>query len=79
MKSRFVPYANTPGRLTAQLFVDAVVVVWSFVWVLVGLAVYSAVSTIAEVGRQVQGGADGVADSLKSAGHSADKIGRAHV
>ncbi|WP_292981426.1 hypothetical protein [Mycobacterium sp.] len=74
MKSRFVPYANTPGRLTAQLFVDAVVVVWSFVWVLVGLAVYSAVSTIAEVGRQVQGGADGVADSLKSAGHSADNI-----
>ena len=74
MKSRFVPYANTPGRLLAQLFSDAVVVIWSFVWVLVGLAVHSAVSTIAEVGRQVQGGADGVADSLKSAGHSADHI-----
>lgn len=74
MNSRFVPYANTPGRLAAQLFVDTVVVIWSFVWVLVGLAVHTAVSTIAEVGRQVQGGADGVADSLKSAGHSADHI-----
>jgi hypothetical protein len=74
MKSRFVPYANTPGRLVPQLFSDTVVVIWSFVWVLVGLAVHSAVSTIAEVGRQVQGGADGVADSLKSAGHSADHI-----
>jgi hypothetical protein len=74
MKSRFVPYANTPGRLMTQLFSDTVVVIWSFAWVLVGLAVYSAVSTIAEVGRQVQGGADGVADSLKSAGHSADHI-----
>lgn len=74
MKSRFVPYANTPGRLLAQLFSDTVVVIWSFVWVLVGLAVHSAVATIAEVGRQVQGGADGVADSLKSAGHSADGV-----
>jgi hypothetical protein len=74
MKSRFVPYANTPGRLLAQLFSDTVVVVWSFVWALVGLAVHSAVSTIADVGRQVQGGADGVANSLKSAGHSASNI-----
>jgi hypothetical protein len=74
MNSRFVPYANTPGRLTAQLFSDAVVVVWSFLWVLVGLAVHSAVSTIADVGRQVQGGASGVAGSLNSAGHSADDI-----
>ena len=74
MNSRFVPYANTPGRLLAQLFSDTVVVIWSFVWAIVGLAVHSAVSTIADVGRQVQGGADGVADSLKSAGHSADNI-----
>jgi hypothetical protein len=74
MNSRFVPYANTPGRLTAQLFSDAVVVIWSFVWILVGVAVHSAVSTIADVGRQVQGGAAGVAGSLNSAGHSADDI-----
>ena len=74
MKSRFVPYATTPGRLLAQLFSDIVVAIWTSLWVLVGLAVHSAVSTIAEVGRQVQGGADGVADSLKSAGHSADRI-----
>jgi hypothetical protein len=74
MKSRFLPYATTPGRLLAQLLSDVAVVIWTLVWVLVGLAVDTAVSTIAEVGRQVQGGADGVADSLKSAGHSADRI-----
>jgi hypothetical protein len=74
MKSRFFPYATTPGRLLAQLSSDVVVVIWTFVWVLVGLAVHSAVTTIAAVGRQVEGGADGVADSLKSAGHSADRI-----
>ena len=74
MKSRFLPYATTPGRLLAQLLSDVAVVIWTLGWVLVGLAVHGAVSTIAEVGRQVQGGADGVADSLKSAGHSADRI-----
>ena len=74
MKSRFVPYATTPGRLLAQLLSDIAVVIWTFVWVLVGLAVHNAISTIAEVGRQVQGGADGVADSLQSAGHSAHRI-----
>jgi hypothetical protein len=74
MKSRYLPYATTTGRLLAQLLSDVVVVVWTFIWVLVGLAVHSAVSTIAAVGRQVEGGAGGVADSLKSAGHSADDI-----
>lgn len=74
MKSRFVPYASTLGRLFAQLFADAAVGVWTFVWVLVGLAVHGAVLTIAKVGRQVEGGADGVANNLGSAGHSADHI-----
>ncbi|MGH3968365.1 MAG: hypothetical protein ACRDTV_09705 [Mycobacterium sp.] len=74
MKSRFVPYASMPGRLLAQLFSDAAVAVWTFGWVLVGLAVHGAISTIAAVGRQVEGGADGVADNLGSAGHSAHRI-----
>jgi len=58
----------------AQLLSDIIVAIWTFVWVLVGLAVHSAITTIADVGRQVQGGADGVADSLKSAGNSANHI-----
>lgn len=74
MKSRFVPYASTPGRLLAQLFSDIAVAVWTFLWVLVGLAVHGAVSTIADVGDQVEGGASGVAGNLASAGHSADHI-----
>ena len=43
-------------------------------WVLVGMAVHSAVSTIAEFGRQVEGGANGVAGNLDSAGDSADNV-----
>lgn len=74
MKSRFVPYAATPRRLLAQLSSDVAVAVWTLGWVLVGLAVHTAVSTLAEVGRQVEGGAHGVAGNLGSAGHSADRI-----
>ncbi|MEZ0363113.1 hypothetical protein ACAG26_05350 [Mycobacterium sp. pUA109] len=74
MSSRLLPYATSPGRLLAQLFSDVGVAVWSFVWLLVGLAVHSAISTIAAVGGQVQGGANGVAENLKSAGSSADHI-----
>jgi hypothetical protein len=74
MRSRFFPYATTPRRLLAQLFSDAAIVIWTYLWVLVGLAVHGAVSTIAKVGHQVEGGANGVAGNLKSAGHSADQI-----
>jgi hypothetical protein len=74
MRLRFLPYATTPGRLLAQLFSDAVVAIWTAVWVLVGLAVHSAVSTIADAGGKVENGAKGVAGNLASAGHSADRI-----
>ena len=70
MSSRYVPYATTPGRLLAQLTSDVVVVLWSFAWVLVGLAVHTAVDSIAEVGRQVDDGATGVSRNLNSAGDS---------
>jgi hypothetical protein len=60
--------------LLAQLFSDVAVVVWITVWVLVGMAVHSAIATIATVGRQVHDGANGVADNLDSAGNSAHHI-----
>ncbi|MBS1691981.1 MAG: hypothetical protein JST91_07155 [Actinobacteria bacterium] len=74
MTSRFLPYATTPGRLVAQVISDVVVATWTVIWVLVGLAVHSAIATIAEVGRQVQDGATGIADNLDSAGNSADNV-----
>lgn len=74
MSSRYVPYARTPGRLLAQLTSDIVALVWFVIWISVGVAVHSAIATIADVGRQVHDGADGVADSLASAGHNADGI-----
>ena len=71
---RFIPYSTKPLRLFAQLMSDITVSVWTTIWVFVGLAVYSALSTIADAGRQVESGSKGVADNLASAGHGAQHI-----
>ncbi|OBF51654.1 hypothetical protein A5756_17595 [Mycobacterium sp. 852002-53434_SCH5985345] len=74
MTPRFLPYSTRPGRLLAQLLSDFAVVLWTAIWLLVGLAVYDAVSTIAEAGRQVESGAHGIAGNLASAGKGAQHI-----
>ncbi|EJZ08262.1 hypothetical protein [Mycolicibacterium vaccae] len=74
MTSRWIPYATTPGRLLWQLVSDIVVIVWTAIWVWVGIAVHSAVSTVAEFGYQVESGANGVAGNLDSAGRSAGDV-----
>lgn len=61
MRSRFLPYATTPGRLLAQLISDITVAVWTTLWMLVGLAVHDAISIIGEAGRQIEIGSRGSA------------------
>ncbi len=56
------------SRLVAQLISDVVVIAWTAIWVLVGMAVHAAVATIAEVGRQVETGANGVAEQPQLGG-----------
>lgn len=74
MRSRFVPYATTPGRLLAQLLSDVLIAGWTTIWVLLGLAVHTGISAIADVGRQVNTGARGVAENLASAGDGVEHI-----
>lgn len=74
MKSRFLPYATTPVRMTAQVVSDLLIAAWITVWVMVGLAVHHAIATIAGVGRQVNDSANGISENLNSAGDSADRI-----
>lgn len=74
MKSRYLPYATTPGRLAAQLFADGLILAWITVWVLVGMGVHHAIATFARVGTQVKDGANGISDNLNSAGESADRL-----
>lgn len=74
MSSRYVPYAITPHRFLLQLLSDLMVLAWSAIWVLVGVAVHAAVATIASVGRQVESGATGISENLDSAGNSVDNV-----
>jgi hypothetical protein len=72
--SRILPYATTPGRLAVQFLSDFAIVLWTAIWLLVGTAVYDAISAIADAGRQVENGANGIAGNLASAGHGAQHI-----
>ena len=72
--TRFLPYSTRPLRLFGQLISDITISLWTLVWVIVGLAVHDAISTIADAGRQVESGSQGIAGNLASAGHSAQHI-----
>ena len=74
MSPRFLPYSTRPLRLLVQLVSDITVTLWTTVWVFVGLAVHSAIATIADAGRQVESGSKGIAGNLASAGHGAQHI-----
>jgi hypothetical protein len=74
MSPRFLPYAATPGRALFQAAADVTVLLWLVLWYLIGKAVHTAVSAFAEVGRKVEGGANGIAGNLDSAGNGAGKI-----
>lgn len=72
--TRYLPYSTRPLRLFVQLMSDVIVSVWTIIWVFVGLAVHEAIAMIAEAGRQVETGSNGVAGNLASAGHGAHNI-----
>lgn len=74
MMTRYLPYSSRPHRTILQLISDLIVVGWTTLWVLIGMAVYAAVATIAEAGRKVQSGANGVAGNLDSAGNTASRV-----
>jgi len=74
MSPRLLPYAARPGRALAQAVADILVLLWIGVWFVIGKAVHTALTAFAEVGRKVEGGANGIAGNLDSAGNSAGKI-----
>ncbi|GAA3621092.1 hypothetical protein GCM10022223_42450 [Kineosporia mesophila] len=74
MSARFVPYAATPGRAVVQVVADLSVLLWIVLWYYVAKAVHAALSAIAGVGADVQGGANGISTNLNGAGKSAGGI-----
>ena len=74
MTGRFVPYAATPGRALVQIVADISVLLWVVAWYYVAKAVHAALSAIADVGADVQGGANGISSNLNGAGDNAGNI-----
>ncbi|GAB2672695.1 hypothetical protein [Thalassiella azotivora] len=70
----FTPYAQSPGRRAWQVTGDVLLVAWVWVWVRVGMQVHEAVVRLAEPGRAIDEGADGVAGALRDAGERASGV-----
>jgi hypothetical protein len=74
MSPRLLPYAATPGRALLQAWSDVMVLLWLLLWFTIGRLVHNAIDGFAAVGRSVEGGANGIAGNLDSAGNGAGKI-----
>ena len=62
------PYADSPGRRTAQIVGDLLVVAWIVLWIRVGNAVHDGTMALAGPGRQTDESASAMAGQLRDAG-----------
>lgn len=62
------PYADSPGRRTAQIIGDLLVVAWVVLWIRVGNAVHDGTMALAGPGRQTDESASAMAGQLRDAG-----------
>lgn len=62
------PYADSPGRRTAQIVGDLLVVAWVVLWIRVGNAVHDGTMALAGPGRQTDESASAMAGQLRDAG-----------
>jgi hypothetical protein len=62
------PYADSPGRRTAQIVGDLLVVAWVILWIRVGNAVHDGTMALAGPGRQTDESASAMAGQLRDAG-----------
>jgi hypothetical protein len=67
-------YADAPGRRTAQIVADLLVVAWIVLWAWAGTAVHDGTSALAAPARQTDESATAMAGQLRDAG---DRIGEA--
>jgi hypothetical protein len=74
MTSRYVPYATTPPGSSRSWSATSSSASWIAIWVIVGLAVHSAVAAIANFGADVETGRNGIAGNLDHAGDNADNV-----
>lgn len=67
-------YADLPARRSRQVLADVSVAVWCAVWLLVGVAVHQAVSSLVGPTRALAGGADRTAAQLDRGGDGVARV-----
>jgi hypothetical protein len=67
-------YAETPGRRTAQIVADLLLVVWLLAWAWAGSVVHDATLELAGPGRQLTESATGLSGALTDAGGTLDDV-----
>lgn len=67
-------YADSPGRRTFQLVVDALFVLWFVAWVWIGFTVHDGTMALAGPGRQTDESASALAGQLRDAGGQLDDV-----
>jgi len=67
-------YAETPGRRTAQIAADLLLVVWLLAWAWAGSVVHDATLELAGPGRQLTESATGLSGALTDAGGTLDDV-----
>jgi len=72
--TQFLPYSTRLLRLFGQLISDITILLWTVIWVFVGVAVHDAIATIGAAGGQLEIGSKGIAGNLASAGAGAQRI-----
>jgi hypothetical protein len=67
-------YADTPGRLSWQLFSDLFVLAWLLVWTWLAIALYHLVAKLGVPGQKLADAGDGMAGGLTDAGSQVHKV-----
>jgi hypothetical protein len=67
-------YADTPVRRVGQVLADLAVIAWTYAWIRLGSALHDITLALAEPGRRLASGGDGVARGLADAGGQAARV-----
>lgn len=67
-------YADRAPVAIRQLLTDALVAVWVYAWIRVGMTLFDLVQKLAAPGRKLEGAGDGLARNLSSAGNKINSL-----
>ena len=62
-------YAERPARRARQVVADALVVVWTYIWIMLAIRLHDLISKLAAPGQKLQDAGKSMSDNLSGAGN----------